>query len=1027
MSTCIVSGTFLDPHGTGISGATLRFATQNPVVDASGNIISPYELTTTTAVGGTWSLTLVQAITGVLTLDLSAIVTAPIVKYKFSMAIPQTSTALFAACWVDSPSYSGTPTNLPLSFIDISGQLATGQLPPLPAGEVWVGNVSGAAAAVVVSGDATLSATGAVTLATVNLTPNVYGDSSHVSVVNVNAKGLVTQAASLSIQIPESQVTNLVSDLAAKQATGNYITALTADVTASGPGSIAATVVQVGGVVAANVASGANLANAATDVNTTSTIVKRNGSGNFTAGTITAALTGTASGNTTVTPNNHGIVLSGSGNILSVLAPDASTTKVLTSGGASADPSWQPAGTASPLTTKGDLYGYDSTNNRIPVGTDGQFIGADSNQTLGVRYMNEAFKNLIQINSDADVSIGNWVTFADAAANRPVDGTGGSPSSTFTRTTSTPLDGAGSFLFTKAGSASRQGEGASLAFSVPNGYQGQVINLSCLYKVASGTFTASNGTTAPLNDGTTTTNAGNSDLEFFLYDVTNAVLIPVTPQVVVSNSTIGWVWQGTAQLNSNSTSYRLIIYQATTTTNNYTVQFDDFYVGMLPMKSGPVVSDWVPYTATLGGTTSAPTAGAGATQSAFWRRVGDSIEIFYTYYQSVGGADGSGTYLIPLPTGLTADTAKVSVDAGAIGVQATVLGPARSSNTNLSATVTAENGHVVLHSTTNLKVVINNTASNNLIVWGSGAQQLSTATVYTSFNAKLPIAGWSANSLTSSDAATRVVEASAIGLSSTTITAGTALIFPTMVNDTHVSYNVVTGQYTCPVSGPYMVSLTLGSLSTGTLFVYLGKNGTNAFSSLNASQFFSISTTLGAAGTRIVYCKAGDILTIIPNQSVTAGSTTGASLDISLIQGPANISVVDSVNARYYASATAISGSLATVVWTTKDYDSHNAMSSGLYTVPVPGKYQVNTNVQVTGTIALNSQLDMQLQKNTVVVSDFQTYAGGAMTAQNGQISDIINCVAGDSLRIQLLSGATLPTIASGNTKVFFSIVRVGN
>jgi hypothetical protein len=84
------------------------------------------------------------------------------------------------------------------------------------------------------------------------------------------------------------------TQLNAKQASGNYVTALTGDVTATGPGSVAATVAQVGGVTAANVATGANLANAATNVNTASTIVKRDASGNFTAGTITATLNGTA-------------------------------------------------------------------------------------------------------------------------------------------------------------------------------------------------------------------------------------------------------------------------------------------------------------------------------------------------------------------------------------------------------------------------------------------------------------------------------------------------------------------------------------------------------------------------------------------------------------------------------------------------------------------------------------------------------------------------------------------------------------
>ncbi len=54
------------------------------------------------------------------------------------------------------------------------------------------------------------------------------------------------------------------------------------------------TVNLVGGVSAANVATGATLANDATATNTADQIVKRDGSGNFSAGTITANLSGTA-------------------------------------------------------------------------------------------------------------------------------------------------------------------------------------------------------------------------------------------------------------------------------------------------------------------------------------------------------------------------------------------------------------------------------------------------------------------------------------------------------------------------------------------------------------------------------------------------------------------------------------------------------------------------------------------------------------------------------------------------------------
>lgn len=44
------------------------------------------------------------------------------------------------------------------------------------------------------------------------------------------------------------------------------------------------------------------------------------------------------------------------------------------------------SGTTSPLTTKGDIYGYSTTNARIPVGTDGQVLTADSTQALGVKW-----------------------------------------------------------------------------------------------------------------------------------------------------------------------------------------------------------------------------------------------------------------------------------------------------------------------------------------------------------------------------------------------------------------------------------------------------------------------------------------------------------------------------------------------------------------------------------------------------------------------------------------------------------------
>jgi len=44
------------------------------------------------------------------------------------------------------------------------------------------------------------------------------------------------------------------------------------------------------------------------------------------------------------------------------------------------------AGGASPLTTKGDLYGFSTIDARIPIGTNGHVLTADSTQTLGLKW-----------------------------------------------------------------------------------------------------------------------------------------------------------------------------------------------------------------------------------------------------------------------------------------------------------------------------------------------------------------------------------------------------------------------------------------------------------------------------------------------------------------------------------------------------------------------------------------------------------------------------------------------------------------
>jgi hypothetical protein len=121
-----------------------------------------------------------------------------------------------------------------------------------------------------------------------NLTGNVQLVSgTHITLsqvgqaITVNATGELSTALTNS-HIFVGNVSNVATD-----------TAMTGDVSITNTGST--TVGSVGGSSAANIHSAELAANAATNLNTPSTIVERDGSGNFSAGTITASLTGHAS------------------------------------------------------------------------------------------------------------------------------------------------------------------------------------------------------------------------------------------------------------------------------------------------------------------------------------------------------------------------------------------------------------------------------------------------------------------------------------------------------------------------------------------------------------------------------------------------------------------------------------------------------------------------------------------------------------------------------------------------------------
>lgn len=645
----------------------------------------------------------------------------------------------------------------------------------------------------------------------------------------------------------------------------------------------------------------------------------------------------------------YGVVLGGgAGNAPATLAPSATRNYFLKGSGSSANPAWGP----------------------------GQVI------------------NYMSSNPDAELNdVTSWATFADAASTTPTDGTGGSPNSTWAATSTSPLRGTYSFLWTKSSGASRQGEGVSYDFTIDAADKGQVLQISFDYIVSSGTYV-------------------DNAMTVWIYDVTNATLIQPTPTNIL-NTSISQRWQGTFQTATSSTSYRLILYVPVTTDSSNTLRFDNFEIGPQKKSYGPALTDWTSYT---------PTGSwvSNCTYSGWWKRIGDSMAVMVRI--AITGAPTAADLKIGIPSGYTIDTTKLS----STSVNSGAFGAARIYDSGTAQYVAAVNYG---NSTTQVGVTYN--GSTNL-GWVNHTSPITFANgdeVDVEF--VVPIVGWSSGQLLSSDADTRVCAVQLTGTSSSISNGGDAITPTTVVKDTHGAWSTAT--YTVPTAGwyrmsGYLVGPSAAYTSGNSIGLSVKQNSTSY--SVGAHRISETSTkSYFVNGSLALYCVAGDTLQFIGFSTVT-GNATNFNASIERVSGPSQIAASELVACKYYASSSSI-GTVASpqlVTFSTKDYDTHNCYSSGLFTCPAAGKYIVTANVyQTAATTAANQQLSIAVYKSGASGSLWIGYFTSATSKpMSSFITDQISCVAGDTIGIYAGNDGTTPSINASNTRNYITISRIG-
>lgn len=522
---------------------------------------------------------------------------------------------------------------------------------------------------------------------------------------------------------------------------------------------------------------------------------------------------------------------------------------------------------------------------------------------------------------------------------------------TFSRNTSSPLRGTGDFKLAQTNSTVVAGQGVYYALTIDSADKAKVLTVSLDFN-ADSNFSAGDSVTAPNSGG-----AGDSDLEWFMYDVTNSTVISISPQIISANGSNNYTFSGTFQAASNSTSYRLVVHASKTSAaaTGYNFRWDNVSVGPQTKVLGAANTDWTTYTPTGSWVSNTTYAGK-------WKRVGP--DLFLELSVTLGGAPTSANLTINLPPGLAIDTTGPLFTGNSVIPS---FGGIRDSSPAQEYWCFAQAA-----STTSVGILVVDSAPAS---WGNVTQAVpitfaSGDTIQITIG-PVPITGWGSTSLMSNDSMSRLVRCTAYRTSAVSQTSsGSDQKFPyNLIDiDSHGSFDTTNNRYVFPVSGRYLVqsSATFVANSTGYRSLIIYKNG-SAYKAMvsTAGRTLSASVACALCGSGEVDAIAGDYVEIFGFQN--SGGTlayqdldlTNTFLQVSRIGDNSTIAANDPVIfSATHTNATVTtevnvpfsSGEVSAGIDTTGSYST----SLNLWTCPIAGIYEVGSNMS-SG--AVNSNL----------------------------------------------------------------------